>query len=247
MKPNKYLLDILSPVEEEENDPKAKKAPAKGAPSPDENEGTNVLKIAIDVANADEEKKKLSLKINCVFQGPDYEEEAPEEEDPKKKGKADDGPKMVTKTPEPITIDAENGRQFEVQLGRYEDCIIEKTQQTPAEKEGDMENPVSMEGEEQEEKEPETEKRWIQYKFDQTKEEPMVTICTEGGLVCVEGITYAFDEGFSAGLYEIVITDVTRGIEQLEKLPITRIDLKLFDSVAEAEKAAEEAANKKKK
>ena len=168
MKPNKYLLSVTSPVEEEKAaDPKAK-APAKGAPSPDEQEGGNAIKVTLDVSNPVEKKRLLGFKLNCVYQGPDYEEEAPEEEDPKKKGKGDDGPKFITKTPDPITVENESGRQFEVQLGRYEDCVITpKSVNTPISQE-QMENPASQaEGEDQEEKEPETEKRWIQYKFDQ--------------------------------------------------------------------------------
>ena len=72
-------------------------------------------------------------------------------------------------------------------------------------------------------------------------------MCSENGNAVVEGITYEMSEDFQSGSYEIVITDVTRGIEPHDKLPITRIDLKVFDSVADADKLAEEAANKKKK
>ena len=53
-------------------------------------------------------------------------------------------------------MENESGRQFEVQLGRYEDCVITpKSVNTPISQE-QMENPASQaEGEDQEEKEPE--------------------------------------------------------------------------------------------
>lgn len=49
------------------------------------------------------------------------------------------------------------------------------------------------------------------------------------------------------GLYEMVITDVTKGIDEDHKLKPTRIDLKLTDSEAEAEAAAQEQAQKPQK
>lgn len=42
-------------------------------------------------------------------------------------------------------------------------------------------------------------------------------------------------EKFEAGSYEIVITDKTNGIAQDKLLNPTRLDLKIFDSVVEAE------------
>lgn len=39
-------------------------------------------------------------------------------------------------------------------------------------------------------------------------------ITTTNGLISIEGLTYQFEEGrFESGAYEVVITDVTRGIE----------------------------------
>jgi len=55
----------------------------------------------------------------------------------------------------------------------------------------------------------------------------------------VEDIEYALDEEtFKPGMYEIVITDITRGIEESERLEPTRLDFKVFDSEAEAEALA---------
>ena len=50
---------------------------------------------------------------------------------------------------------------------------------------------------------------------------------------------------FPSGTYEIVITDATRGIDDNERLPSTRIDLRVFDSEADAEAAANQAAASK--
>ena len=50
------------------------------------------------------------------------------------------------------------------------------------------------------------------------------------------------DEQFKGGLYELIITDVTTGLDQRKILPQLKIDLKVFDSGAEAEAAAANAA-----
>lgn len=59
---NKVLFEVLSPVEEEE-DPKVKKDPKKAAAAPvEEGEGTgNEIKISVDLANANEEQRKLTF------------------------------------------------------------------------------------------------------------------------------------------------------------------------------------------
>lgn len=63
------------------------------------------------------------------------------------------------------------------------------------------------------------------------------------GVLSVEGLKFQLiPEKFEAGSYEIVITDKTNGIEESKYLETTRLDLKIFDSVAEAEEAAAQAA-----
>lgn len=65
---NKYLLDVLSPPEEEEEQNKAKgKPPAKGAAPIEEDVFLNEKRIKIDVSNPDEVKRKLGLAIKVVF------------------------------------------------------------------------------------------------------------------------------------------------------------------------------------
>jgi len=117
-----YVLSVTSPCEEAE-DPKAKKDPKKAAPVADEVEGQgHPHKVVIDVCKEEEDKKTLGLCLTVVFQGPDYEEEVPEDDDPKKKKtKGDnDEPEMRSVTPDPITMENEDGREFEVELGRME-------------------------------------------------------------------------------------------------------------------------------
>lgn len=65
---NKCLFKLISPVEEEE-DPKAKKAPAKAPAKTDEAEelGGNPIKIAIDVSNPNEDQRKLGFSLEVVF------------------------------------------------------------------------------------------------------------------------------------------------------------------------------------
>jgi hypothetical protein len=50
-------------------------------------------------------------------------------------------------------------------------------------------------------------------------------------------------EKFKSGTYEIVVTDITQGIEN--HLEPMRMDLKVFDSEAEAAELAEQAAASK--
>ena len=114
---NKFLLKVISPVEEEE-DPKAKKDAKKAPPTPEDGEGTgNEVKILIDIANPNEEQKKLSFTITVVFQGEPYEDPNPPEEDDaakKKKGKDPAEPEIRMITPDPIVMEKENGREFEI-------------------------------------------------------------------------------------------------------------------------------------
>lgn len=63
----------------------------------------------------------------------------------------------------------------------------------------------------------------------------MLNLATEKGSLLVENLMFTLEAGaFTAGWYEIVITDVTRGIKEEQKLPATRLDLRVFDSEAEA-------------
>ena len=82
LKANDYQLEITSPTAEAE-DPKAKKAPAKGQPVEEEPQGENELKVTIDVKNPSEEQRKFGLSFRIIFQGEPYEDPNPPEEDPK--------------------------------------------------------------------------------------------------------------------------------------------------------------------
>jgi hypothetical protein len=63
----KYDFELVSPIEVEEEDPKAKKAPPKGAPVPTSDEGEgNEVKISIDNAAEDEGKKMVSFKMTVI-------------------------------------------------------------------------------------------------------------------------------------------------------------------------------------
>lgn len=66
----------------------------------------------------------------------------------------------------------------------------------------------------------------------------------------LENLTFALDGDLKAGVYEIVVRDITHGLDEADLLADQRIDLKLMDSEAEAEAAAAAAAaggGKKKK
>ena len=169
MEPSKYLLTVVSP-EEEEEDPKAKKdakKPAATNASQEEIEGTgNPVKIVLDTTNPVPERRVLSLSLNIVFQGEPYEDPNPPEEDEaakKKKGGKDAAaePEVRMITPDPVTVEQESGRQFEIELGRYEQVAIEAPPKEVPEGSVDGGSQAA-----EEEAEVKTEERWIQYKFD---------------------------------------------------------------------------------
>lgn len=124
----KYQFELTSPIEAEEEDPKAKKAPpGKGAaPMSEEGEG-NEIKISIDNAVEDESKKIVGFKMTVIHQAPPYEDPNPPEEDPvaNKKGKGPAEPEVRMITPEPVVMTIEQGREFEIEIGRIEDVKIE--------------------------------------------------------------------------------------------------------------------------
>lgn len=247
---NKYLLDVLSPPEEEEEPNKGKgKPPAKGAAPVEEDVFLNDKRIKIDVQNPDEAKRKLGIAIKVVFQGPDYEDPNPPEKDPndaKKKGKNEPvEPEIRMITPEPMTMVNENGRLFEFQLGRFERISLSKdkssledaTANNPSRTDDHRFSQQEVDHQNSNEQ-IEAEKVWVQYKLDQSRDEVALYIPTDKGEIQVNDIVFKLDDHLKAGMYEIVITDITQGLDESKKMPETRIDLKLFDSVADAEAAA---------
>lgn len=230
---------------EEEEDPKVKKDPKKAAAAETTDRG-NEIKVEIDVCNPNEEQKKLGLKLTVVYQPPDYEDDTPIEEDPKKKGKeaAPAEPEIRMVTPDPEVLDLESGREFEIELGRIEQVPIAKSDAPPKEMEDQADEGAE---ENQEEVEIETEEKWVVYKVDQSKEESVLKCVTEKGVLLLENLTYELNEEFTGGWFELVITDKTRGLSEEQRLPPTRMDLRVFNSEQEAEAAANAAAAGKKK
>jgi hypothetical protein len=233
-----YSMAVSSP-EAEEEDPKAKKDKK---PATDEVEGQgHEIKIIIDNANPREEQRQLSFSLTVFFQGPDYEDPNPPEEDEKDKKKKKDAaaePEIRMITPDPVTMEHEQGRQFEIELGRTEQVKIEKSQSMIKPSVEGEEEKESIKGEEEEE-ETQTEDKWIQYKFDQSKESNVLTVASVNGIVNVEKLVYELEPPslMPGGWFEIIIRDVTKGIEG-KRLADIRADIKIFDSEADAEKAA---------
>ena len=197
-------------------DPKAKGAPVAAAPEVDEGiETGNEVKITVDNGNADESQRVLSFSLNVVFQGEPYEDPNPPEIDEaaqKKaaKGKAvADEPEIRMITPEPLTMVKESGRQFQVELGRYQmvkmdtesvneqaiasqNSTIKDGTATANDTKGSKLNTV--EGEEGEDQ---MVKKWFQYRLDHSvPEDSPATIlkATEEGILNVDGLTFNIDE-----------------------------------------------------
>ena len=176
--------------------------------------------------------------MKIVFQGESYEDPNPPEEDAadKKKKKDPNEPEVRMITPDPIVLEGELGREFEFELGRNEQVKIEKT---PNESQKNVEADGAAEGEEEE---AQYETKWIQYKLDQSGEDLLHRQLTYEGKLQMTNLMFQLDDNFKGGLYELSIKDVTSGLDESKLLPTLKADLKVFDSVAEAELAAANAA-----
>lgn len=125
---NQVLFDLVSPFFEEETvvDPKAKKdpkAPKKDAPFTEAEEAQyGARKIYLE-CKSDQEPREIKFTLRMVYQGPDYEDPNPPEEDeaskkkPPAKGAVAEEPKVRMLTPDPIPLDNEHGRVFALELG----------------------------------------------------------------------------------------------------------------------------------
>ena len=186
----------------------------------------------------------LSFGISVVFQGEAYEDPNPPEVDEaaaKKKGKKEaEEPEIRMITPEAVVMEKENGRLFEIELGRYE-MVAPPTPSggVSGEALADPNAPSSKMSKAEdvnasEEGAPEKVKQWIPFKLDHSNPDDnqlKISKATEKGVLTVEGLSFVLDEEkFPMAVYELVITDVTEGVDPDFHLPPTRVDLKVFDS-----------------
>ena len=80
---------------------------------------------------SDTEPKEIRFKLSMVYQGPDYEDPNPPEEDltakkPKGKGAAvPEEPEIRMITPEPVPIEQEGGRVFSLELTQDVKVVLE--------------------------------------------------------------------------------------------------------------------------
>ena len=152
-------LPKVEAEEEVKADPKAKKPDPKAAqPKPeDEKEAKN--KIVYEIGK---EGAQVEFELHVVFQGLPYEDPNPPPVEEKSiapaKGKAPAGkpaeeakPEIRMITPDPVLMTNENGRLFEIELGRNEKLHKkESLEQLPAEGTQNTE---------------ESEEHWVNYKF----------------------------------------------------------------------------------
>eukprot|EP00356_Strombidium_inclinatum_P012995 CAMPEP_0170499466 /NCGR_PEP_ID=MMETSP0208-20121228/31478_1 /TAXON_ID=197538 /ORGANISM="Strombidium inclinatum, Strain S3" /LENGTH=371 /DNA_ID=CAMNT_0010777025 /DNA_START=323 /DNA_END=1435 /DNA_ORIENTATION=- len=247
---NKHALEVISPAEPEE-DPKAKKDPKKAAAAEEHDFGSNEIKVAIDTATEKEESKIFSFQMKVFFQGDSYEDPNPPEEDEaakKKKGAPGGEPEIKMITPDPILKDNESGREFEFSLGRTEQVRVDppgssmqklstEAMVAVATGSGSLEKVADS----ADEGEVEYEEKWIQYYFDpstdsSSEDDKKKTLSTTNGILKVEGLKYELDPArFPGGVFELTISDVTRGIKVSNRLPQIKVDLKVFNSVQDAE------------
>lgn len=73
-------------------------------------------------------------------------------------------------------------------------------------------------------------------------------IVSHNGVIKTPGLTFKFDEKFQSGTYDIIIKDITKGLQAKQRLGQVKIEFKIFDSNTDAEMfAAQTAAAKGKK
>lgn len=105
---------MVSPIiEEEVVDPKAKKDPKavkKDSPFTEEEEAQYGAKKIFLECKSDVEPKEVKFTLKMVYQGPDYEDPNPPEEDEKAKkkpakGGQPDEPEIRMITPEPVLLE----------------------------------------------------------------------------------------------------------------------------------------------
>ena len=128
---NQMLFELESPQIEEEVvvDPKAKKDKAvkKDAPFTEEEEAQYGFKKIYLECKSDTEPKEIKFQLKMVYQGPDYEDPNPPEEEekakkaPPKKGAqaVPDEPEIRMITPDPVLLEQEMGREFAIELGQH--------------------------------------------------------------------------------------------------------------------------------
>ena len=138
---NAMLFNLESPMMEEEVvDPKAKKDPKavkKDAPFSEEEETQYGAKKIYLEHKSDIEPKEVKFSLRMVFQGPEYEDPNPPEEDEKTKkkpakGAAPEEPEIRMITPDPVTLEQERGRVFALELGQNIKTIKEDKKEEAA-------------------------------------------------------------------------------------------------------------------
>lgn len=134
--------------------------------------------------------------------------------------------------PDPITMESENGRLFEFELGRMED--VPKEGVTEEEINEYKENPDGKEASDY------YENKWVQYCMNQADQTDGLCFRepTKNGICIVKDLVYELNDTFTGGEYEIIIRDVTKGISN--HMPEMRASMKIVDK--DAEEAALQAA-----
>jgi len=135
------IFNLLSPeVEDEVVDPKAKKdskAVKKDAPFTEEEEALYGSRKIYLECKTDTEPKEVRFTLKIVYQGPEYEDPNPPEEDEKNKkkpakGHVDAEPEVRMILPDPIPLENESGRVFAIELGQHIKILTEEKREEAA-------------------------------------------------------------------------------------------------------------------
>jgi hypothetical protein len=123
----------------------------------------------------------------------------------RRKENNNDEPEIRMITPPPVIITQESGRVFEFVLGRME---------VPP-KEGDEVSEVPPTSQTKT-NEPEPEKVFVNYPFDQASGELTSLYESNEGVVLIEGLQFALNDKFTAGKYDIFVRDVTQSVKTVQ-------------------------------
>ena len=142
------LFELLSPLPEEEpvdtkaaakKDPKAAKGKQEVSQFTEEEEAQFGSKKIFLECKSDTEPKEIRFKLSMVYQGPDYEDPNPPEEDltakkpAKGKGAAvPEEPEIRMITPDPVPIEQEGGRVFSLELTTEVKIVLEEKKEEAA-------------------------------------------------------------------------------------------------------------------
>jgi hypothetical protein len=157
-------------------------------------------------------------------------------------------------------MENESGREFRIEIGRFETPQQEEPSQLPDSGEQSPEAKLKREASQKVESgdlpadsQPPAQPQWVRYWANQLREDsPFDSFKTKEGVCLIQGLTFKVNEDLGertikSGTYELIISDVTKNLPPRMKIKTTRICLKLVDLDEEASLAVQQQQQEKEK